>query len=215
VDVETHFTEQQANQTRDIIHSKVAIEDRNNTTVLVFAANNFRLKGLRDLLIGMSLCQRTAPNRRIVLVVAGSANQRRYLALARRCKIENNVYFHGYTDNIQSLLAVCDAAVLPSYYDPCSRFILEALAMNIPVLTTRYNGASEYYIHHRHGVILERPDDILPFADGLAFLSSPENRQAAAQAIKEDQLVEKLSIKHHCRKIAEMYNVLLKRKENA
>ena len=36
-----------------------------------------------------------------------------------------------------------DFLVHPTFYDPCSLVVLEALACGLPVITTRANGASE------------------------------------------------------------------------
>ena len=107
-------------------------------------------------------------------------------------------------------MRVCDVAVLASFYDPCSRYILEGLAMGKPVITTRYNGASEYYQQHKHGIVLDDPDNIPQFAEGLAYASSSDNRRTMSQAIKDDNLIAKVSIENHCNAIADMYNTLLK-----
>ena len=82
--------------------------------------------------------------------------------------------------------------------------------MQKPVLTTRLNGASEYYQHLRHGIILDSPKNHDAFVEGLKFLSQSQNRQTALQAIQNDRLIEKVSIEHHCKKIADMYDTIIK-----
>jgi len=197
------------------ISSGLKIHDRDQATVLLFGANNFRLKGLGDLLSAMALFVQTNPPQRLALVIAGTGNPKRYRKQARKLGIERDVFFYGYTDNIHPLLSACDAAVLPSYYDPCSRYILEALAAEKPVLTTRFNGASEYYEHRKHGIILDTPKNHPSFAEGLGFLSQPQNRQAASAAIRDDRLIEKVSIENHCQKITEMYDTLVKNQKRS
>ncbi len=46
----------------------------------------------------------------------------------------------------------------PTYYDPCSLVVLEALACGLPVITTAQNGASELMTDGREGYILTTPD---------------------------------------------------------
>ncbi len=46
----------------------------------------------------------------------------------------------------------------PTYYDPCSLVVLEALACGLPVITTAQNGASELMTDGREGYILTAPD---------------------------------------------------------
>ena len=187
--------------------------DRKHTTLLLFAANNFRLKGLRDLLVAMGRFKQRTPSRRLALIVAGSGRQGPYRTLAETLNIGRDVYFTGYTSAIQHYLAFCDAAVLPSYYDPCSRFILEGLALAKPVLTTRYNGACDFYRHLRHGVILDEPNRIEPFVHGLTALSQPENRLAMAEAIRQDNLKQSVSIAAHCRALMNLYQSILLEKQ--
>jgi len=187
--------------------------DRTNATLLLFGANNFRLKGLYDLLYAMAAFKRQSPNRRIALIVAGSGKQTPYRRLAAKWNIADDIYFTGYTDSIQDYLSICDAAVLPSYYDPCSRFILEGLAIAKPVLTTRYNGASEYYQHLRHGIILNEPNNLHAFVEGLDALSQPRKRQAMSVAIRQDNLKPTVSIEMHCDVLMKLYENLYQRKQ--
>jgi glycosyltransferase involved in cell wall biosynthesis len=195
------------------VAAKLGIQ-KENTTILLFGANNFRLKGLHDLLTAIAAFKRQTPSRRLVLIAAGSGKQEKYRALAKRLNIENDVYFTGYTNAIQNYLAICDVAVLPSYYDPCSRFILEGLAIEKPVITTRYNGASEFYQHYRHGIILDEPNNIELFVKGLDFVSLPENRIKMSEAIRQDALLESLSIETHCTALMNLYQTIYNRKQN-
>ena len=55
------------------------------------------------------------------------------------------VHFLGYHDDIRECFASSDFFVMPTYYDPCSLVVLEALACGLPVITTVQNGASELY----------------------------------------------------------------------
>lgn len=211
VETDIQVSPQQAEAAWDKINTALRIGDRNQTTLLLFGANNFRLKGLGDLLSAMAAFRRADGGPRLALVVAGTGNPKSYRKQSRKLGIEEDVFFYGYTDTIHPLLSVCDAAVLPSYYDPCSRFILEALSAGKPALTTCFNGACEYYQHLRHGIVLASPNHLSAFVEGLRFLSQPQNRQAACQAIREDRLIEKCSIENHCRKITEMYHCVLEK----
>lgn len=187
---------------------------KNNTTLLLFGANNFRLKGLYDLLVAMSQFKQRNGSHRLALIVAGSGKQDKYRKLAQKLNIENDIFFTGYTTTLQNYLFLCDAAVLPSYYDPCSRFILEGLALGKPVITTRYNGASEYYQNARHGIILDEPSNIEQFVEGLKTVSQPQNRLKMARAIHQDALLKSLSIETHCMALMNLYQTIHERKQN-
>lgn len=182
-------------------------------TLFLFAANNFRLKGLTPLLEALAAARRAEPTRRQMLVVVGSGNAQPYQRLSRRLGIERQVAFVGYQARIAPWLAVCDAAVLPTWYDPCSRFILEALAAGKPALTTRFNGAAERFENRRHGVIIDTPADIAALAMGLVRLADPNQRRQMAEAIARDELKKELSIETHCLRLEKVYQDILRRKQ--
>lgn len=123
----------------------------------LFVGHNFALKGLKPLL--RALGARNRPGARpIHLLVCGGGAAGRYQRLARRLGIGQSVHFLGFHDDIRECFASSDFFVMPSYYDPCSLVVLEALACGLPVITTVQNGASELYGDGRHGYILTSPD---------------------------------------------------------
>ena len=75
---------------------------------------------------------------------AGSASRiaSRFSAIARDPK---DCYF------------AADYLVHPTFYDPCSLVALEALACGLPVITTRYNGASELLTPPTDGIVIDTP----------------------------------------------------------
>jgi len=179
----------------------------------LFAANNFRLKGLAPLINAMALVKRRSTARPAYLVVVGSDSAARYRRLARRLNLEEKVIFLGPVRNIQTVLAVCDVAVLPTFYDPASRFILEALVAEKPVITTRFNGATDFFVHDRHGKILETPDDIESLAQSIAYFTDTANLNGASAAICEDNLKEKIDIRRSVEELVGVYTDLLERKQ--
>ena len=57
----------------------------------------------------------------------------------------------GYREDIVNCYFVSDFLVHPTFYDPCSHVVLEAMTCGLPVITTRYNGASELLHPPREG----------------------------------------------------------------
>ena len=106
-------------------------------------------------------------------------------------------------------MAVCDIAVLPTYYDPCSRFILEGLAAGKPVITTAFNGAKDFIINEKHGIILKKPDDAAELAAAMKFYGQKDNAQKASDAIIDDKLSEEISIVRHSREMVELYKKII------
>ena len=67
------------------------------------------------------------------------------------------VHFLGFHPDIRECYASSDFFVLPTYYDPCSLVVLEALACGLPVITTAQNGAGELMTDGREGYVSPRP----------------------------------------------------------
>jgi UDP-glucose:(heptosyl)LPS alpha-1,3-glucosyltransferase len=84
-----------------------------------------------------------------------------------------------------------DFLVHPTFYDPCSLVVLEALACGLPIITTRYNGASEL-LHpsppHQEGYVLRDPHDHQELSWCLAQMLDPGRRHSLAQAARRTAL---------------------------
>lgn len=174
-----------------------------NGPILLFAANNFRLKGLSSLIKAMALTDG------VCLVVAGSGRAGKYLKLAKKLNVGGRTLFAGSISDITPAIYAADVAVLPTYYDPCSRFILEGLASQKPVITSRYNGASEIFSDGKHGKIISQPDDVKGLAGAIAFCTDPDNAENITKAIAHDALADKISIDRHVREMIQLYEEII------
>ena len=134
-------------------------------TVGLFVAMNYRLKGLAPLLNAYALTPNSVPNR---LVVVGHPKFQRYERQARRLGIADRVVFLGHRSDPKSCYFAADYLVHPTFYDPCSLVALEALACGLPVVTTRYNGASELLSPPTDGVVVSDPHDAPALAAAMA-----------------------------------------------
>ncbi len=203
---------QQAHKLRSMILSELGITEARQPAIFLFAAYNFRLKGLASLITALSKLALNQTARPVYLVAAGSRDKKKYLKFAEKLGVAERIIFPGPLKFIQDALAISDAAVLPTYYDPCSRFILEALAQAKPVITTEFNGASEMFEHNRHGLVIDSPDNIDALAGAMAFYADPANAAAASEAIIQDRLCEKISIDTHAKKVVQLYNSILQKR---
>jgi UDP-glucose:(heptosyl)LPS alpha-1,3-glucosyltransferase len=147
----------QPGATRCAFRNRLGLEP--SDLVGLFAGHNFALKGLGPLLGALGTRQRTRPaGRAIHLLVCGGRSSGSYRRMARSLGIEERVHFLGYHDDIRECYAASDFFVMPTYYDPCSLVVLEALACGLPVITTAQNGASELLTDGRQGYVLTAPD---------------------------------------------------------
>jgi UDP-glucose:(heptosyl)LPS alpha-1,3-glucosyltransferase len=196
---------------RSQIMTKLGIKEADNPIFFLFAANNFRLKGLAPLIKAMKIAAERSIHGKPCLIVAGSDKVKKYQRLASSLGI-NNIVFLGALGNIQKALVTADVAVLPTFYDPASRIILEALIEGKPVITTKYNGATDLFTNNRHGKVIDSPTDYNALADAIVYFTDTNNIQLASQAITKDNLRQELSINRVAGQLMEVYESIMQKK---
>ncbi len=83
---------------------------------------------------------------------------------------ENIVEWVGFCANMVDLLSKCDIAVLPSYYgEGVPKVLIEAAAMELPIITTNMPGCSEIARNEINGLLVP-PKDIQALADAMERL---------------------------------------------
>jgi UDP-glucose:(heptosyl)LPS alpha-1,3-glucosyltransferase len=179
-------------------------------TVALFAAMNYRLKGLEPLLRAVRLMPRQRP---FQLLVVGNPHTGRYERLARRLGIADRVQFLGHQGDMRNLYFASEFLVHPTFYDPCSLVVLEALACGLPVITTRYNGVSELLSPLSEGYVINDPHDHAHLSWCMEQLLDPARRQACAQAARRTG--QQWTFEHHYRQLLQVFTEAALRKKAA
>ncbi len=143
---------------------------RAGDVAVLFVARNYVLKGLEPLLDAYSIVANRNPQ--ASLIVCGGRHAGRFRRQARRLGIANRVRFLGFVDDIRACFAGCDLFAFPTFYDPCSLVVLEALNAGLPVVTTRQNGAGELLTEGEDGFVIDSPWNTEQLADRLERLVS-------------------------------------------
>lgn len=162
-------------------------------------AQDFARKGLREALQALRLVE----NHCLKLVVVGKPDPRPWQALAQQWGVAGRVIFAGPTSHPEVCYAAADLFVLPTYHDPCSLVVLEALAMGVPVITTQRNGAAEIMTDGREGWVLSQPEDVPGLAHAMNQLCDDRRRkQMSAACLK---LRPQLSYEAHLDRLLRIY----------
>jgi UDP-glucose:(heptosyl)LPS alpha-1,3-glucosyltransferase len=148
--------------------------------LLLFAGNNFRLKGIETLIRALALLTGQFPALHFRLLVAGRGRPRRYRRLMKKLGISARVMFTGPLLSMAPYYAAADIYVHPTFYDSCSLTVLEALAAGLPVVTTRFNGAAQVIASKEGGMVIDDPADAHALAAAVALYADPSMRAAAA-----------------------------------
>ena len=123
--------------------------------------------------------------------------------------LEKKVTFTGFTEDMPGMYYALDLLVLPSVAEPFGRTLIEAMAMERPVIATRAGGAVEVVDDGVTGILVtsENSDEL---ADAIQWAS--KNRDIANKmGIKGRERAESLfAIKENVKKIELVYQNILK-----
>ncbi len=111
-------------------------------------------------------------------VLAGDGSRRiEYENMARELGADN-LSFLGFVSDMPSFYAACDALVLPSRFEGCPNFMLEAMAMGKPVVAADIPPVTEIVRAH-DAALLFKLGDVADLASRIStLLTEPERRLA-------------------------------------
>jgi UDP-glucose:(heptosyl)LPS alpha-1,3-glucosyltransferase len=165
-------------------------------------SNDHRRKGLRTAIQALSLLT-PAQRQKTVLVVVGKEQTTAYERQAEQLGVGSSMRFPGPTNDAYAFYRAADLFILPTQHDPCSLVVLESLAMGVPVLTTRCNGAGEVITPGAQGEVIADPNDAEAFA--TAWRQALDTRQLAQMRQACMALRPKLSQQLHLDGLLELY----------
>jgi UDP-glucose:(heptosyl)LPS alpha-1,3-glucosyltransferase len=113
-----------------------------------------------------------------LLVVGGRLRGLAARASSRGAR--DRLHLSGPVADPRPVLAAADVLVHPTWYDPCSIVCLEALAMEVPVVTTPENGVAEL-MGAKGGIVLEEPGNPEALAVALRVLADPALRRSTGE----------------------------------
>jgi len=120
---------------------------------LLFPVNELHRKGFATLLEAVAL----AGDTRVRIDVVGRVSPHDYRARIRSLGLTDRICWHGPSRDVQKFMAAADLLVLPTQYEPFGLVIVEALAMGLPVITTRLAGAADAVREGVVGLLQENP----------------------------------------------------------
>lgn len=172
--------------------------------VILFVSNNFRMKGLDYLMKALSNLKKEGSSL-FKLLILGRDRKNPYIRLSKKIGVSKEIIFAGSTDQPEKYYGAADLLIHPTFYDPCSLTVLEALASGLPVITTSFNGVSGIITSGQEGFIISNPRDEKTLVQQILFFLDPNMRNRATIAAR--RLAENYSIERNWR---EMKNIFQK-----
>ena len=192
------FTPAHRPEYRKLIRSRLGLS--NKTPLLLVIAHNFRLKGIPTLLQMMA---RWNDPRRLHLAVVGGKRIGKYQRMARRLGVDSRVSFVGAVEDTVPFYAAADIYVHPTFYDPCSLVVLEAMASELPVITSVQDGTGELITEGVEGYILDDPKDPDALLEHVRAMLPPQIRQRMGKAAR--RLALEHTFDHNVDEIIKVY----------
>jgi len=185
--------------------AKVIKPPGESTIVGLMVAQDFERKGLREAITALARVN----NDGVLLAVVGKPDPKPYQDLARSLGVDDSISFDGAQQDVFPFYAAADFFVLPTRHDPCSLVVLEALAMGVPVISTKQNGACEIMTEGVHGFVLESADDAEGLVAAMRAMCDPKTREQMREACLG--LRPKLSYEAHLDTLVGVYEWVVSR----
>ena len=165
-------------------------------------------KGVEEFLRAMAMVRAQVPT--ACAVVVGEVDLDPSLAaLVRELGLEGHLHLLGRRSDMPEVLAAVDLFVLSSHDEGMSNAILEAMAMQKPVVATDVGGTGEVVQSGRTGLLVP-PKDSVALAQAIAqLLTAPGDTVAAMGAQARAVVVERFSAQAMVRQMEDLYAQLL------
>ncbi|MFM7098842.1 MAG: glycosyltransferase family 4 protein [Gemmataceae bacterium] len=173
----------------------------------LFVGMNYRLKGLEPLLHAMKLLPKNSP---IKLMIVGNKHTGGFEKMADKLDVLDKVRFVGFCDDMRNCYFASDFLVHPTFYDPCSNVVPEAMGCGLPVITTRYNGASEFITQNKEGIVIDDPHDHEKLAWSMTQYVDNQTRILAGQAARKT--AGQWTFEHHYKQMMAVFHEVAARK---
>lgn len=191
----------------------IPINNQNDTTFkFLLIARLLKDKGIMEFIDAIKILNKKYNNVEFQLLGAvGVSNKTAISQSELDIWIKNGlINYLGTTDNVQEVIAKCDCVVLPSYREGTPRSLLEACAMEKPIIATNVVGCKEVVSDGINGYLCEvkNAKDLAKKMEMMINLSN-EQRKNMGQSGR-DKIVtefdEKIVIKKYLNSIKKVLN---------
>lgn len=164
-------------------------------------------KGQRHLIQAMPTVVAALPDVRLFLVGEG-ALEGELKALARELGLSRHIIFTGFRKDVGAFLDVFDLLVVASVEEGLNTSILDALAMEVPVVATDAGGISEIITHEKTGFLVPKADP-RALATGILWMLQHRDRAKAMARAGCQKVVKQFSVSAMVEKNLAVYQKLI------
>jgi glycosyltransferase involved in cell wall biosynthesis len=140
------------------------------------------------------------------LIIIGDGPERENIVqLLDNCHLGKSVFLLNSIDDVASYLNASDLFILPSRFEGLSNSLLEAMACELPVISTRVGGSTDIIEHGSNGLLVD-VDNVEQVLNAIAYVFD-DSRLAASLGNRARKTIEE---QHDLNTIADEYVMLYK-----
>lgn len=155
-------------------HFKKAIAP-DGERILLHVSNFRKVKRVEDVIYVFQKVHEKLPSK--LLLIGDGPERHNMEELCRKLGLCSEIRFLGKQDAIEELLAISDLFVMPSESESFGLAALEAMACEVPVVSSNAGGLPEVNIHGQTGLLSDVGDVVQMAKNALTILSNEETLQ--------------------------------------
>jgi N-acetyl-alpha-D-glucosaminyl L-malate synthase BshA len=144
----------------------------NGEKLLVHTSNFRKVKRIEDVMRVFNEVRKVIPSK--LLLVGDGPERARIEGLCRQLNTCDDVRFLGKQEAVEEVLSVCDLFLMPSEKESFGLAALEAMACEVPVITSNAGGLPELNVHGKTGFI-SPVGDVADMVQHALFILKDEN----------------------------------------
>ena len=183
---------------------------REEDAVIGMVSKLWEGKGHAFLIRAFKEIKKEMPEARLVIVGEGYLMESLKAQVSRMGLLES-VTFTGFLEDVPQIIATFDVAVLPSYFEGMGRVLLEAMAMEKPVVGTRVGGIPDLIEQGLNGYLVS-PGNEKELTSAILKILNDDDLALAMGRAGRRKMTERYSAESMVRSIEEVYRELLKKK---
>ncbi len=157
--------------------------------IIVHASNFRKVKRVGDVIKTFQLISKEIPAK--LLLIGDGPERPEIESMTRDCNAKDDIKFLGKQEQMEDLLPIADLFLLPSEYESFGLAALEAMAAEVPVISTNAGGLPEIIINGNCGYMSNVGDVEDMSRNAIKILKDKElhaqfKANALAQALKFD-----------------------------
>ncbi len=179
----------------------------NNEKVVVHTSNFRKVKRVEDVVKVFGMIAKQIPSK---LLLLGDGPERTHIEqICRESEVCDKVTFLGKQEAVEEVLSICDLFVLPSETESFGLAALEAMACEVPVISSNAGGIPEVNIHGVTGFTSDVGDVEDMAKNAIAILSDDQRLQEFKKRAFEHS--QQFSLKNVLPKYESYYRQIIER----